>query len=254
MKVPQKERSIEIRIWTLAASVKIQFLRSLFPQRSYKRPPAWSFPGALWRLLVDSNTFRGRQRHGIGFEQRATRSSVADEVFRALVRHMTVSRRTPRSWHVSQGFTLSKNNGKAGISGLRLVHTLDTAGKAYYSQLWKLVTPTSTQRASNCSTWGTRISRQHSTTSPMPLLVVLENLRLAIPRLWLTWCGGKCDSAQRTTRQDSYSTCTNQKLKFWIQWLPKGSWGLFPSPNSTERSISWRRLNTKTIVPMLTGR
>ena len=53
---------------------------------------------------------------------------------------MSVSRRTPRSWHVSQGFTLSKNNNKSGISGLRLVHTLDTAGKAYYSQLWKLDT------------------------------------------------------------------------------------------------------------------
>ena len=52
----------------------------------------------------------------------------------------TVSRRTPRSWHVSQSFTLSKNNNKSGISGLRLVDTLDTAGKEYYSQLWKLVT------------------------------------------------------------------------------------------------------------------
>ena len=40
----------------------------------------------------------------------------------------------------TQGFTLSKNNNKSGISGLRLVHTLDTARKAYYSQLWKLVT------------------------------------------------------------------------------------------------------------------
>ena len=68
-----------------------------------KAHPAWSFPSALWRLLVESNALRGKQRHGIGFEQRATRSDVFDEVFRALVWHMCVSRRTPRSWHVSQG-------------------------------------------------------------------------------------------------------------------------------------------------------
>ena len=53
---------------------------------------------------------------------------------------MAVSRRTPRSWHVSQGFTSVKRNVKSGNSGLRLVHTLDTAGKAYYAQLWKMIT------------------------------------------------------------------------------------------------------------------
>ena len=33
----KKERSRDIRIWTLAASVKIKFLESLFPQRSDNR-------------------------------------------------------------------------------------------------------------------------------------------------------------------------------------------------------------------------
>ena len=168
-----------------APVIEPRFRRCLARAPFRKAPPVWSFPAALWRLMVDSNTFRSRQRHGIGFEQRATRPSVFDEVFRSLVWHMSVSRRTHRSWHVSQGFTLSKNNSKSGNSGLQLVHTLDTAEKAHCSQLWKLVNPqlatrlcnrllpASTQRTSNISTWRTagevkqprRISRQHSTTS-----------------------------------------------------------------------------------------
>ena len=110
-----------------ARVIEPRFRRCLARAPFRKAPPAWSFPCALWRLLVDSNAIRGKQRHGIGFEQRATHSDVFDEVFRALVWHMSVS-------------LLSKNNNKSCISGLRLVHTLDTAGKAYYSQLWKLVT------------------------------------------------------------------------------------------------------------------
>ena len=91
--------------------------------------------GALERAAEADHRIRSIER-----TQRATRPSVFDDVFRALVWHMAVSRKTPRSWHVSQGFTLSENSGKAGIPGTRLVHTLETAGKAYYSQLWKLVT------------------------------------------------------------------------------------------------------------------
>ena len=121
-----------------ARIIEPRFRRCLARAPFRKAPPAWSFPGALWRLLVDPNTFRDKQRHGIGFVQHRARTEVFNEVFRALVWHMSASRKTPKNWHVSQGFTLSKNNNKSGISGLRLVHTLDAAGKAYYSQLWKL--------------------------------------------------------------------------------------------------------------------
>ena len=40
---------------------------------------------------------------------------------------------------------------------------------------------------------------------------------------------------------------TEWNLKHWIQRLPRESWRLF-RPTSRERSLSWRRLNTKTNV------
>ena len=193
-----------------ARVIEPRFRRRLARAPFRKAPPAWSFPCALWRLLVDPNTFRGKQRHGIGFVQHGTRTDVFDEVFRALVWQMSASRRTPRSWHVSQGFTLSKNNNRSGISGLRLVHTLDTAGKMYYSQLWKLVTQSwqrdyatgychrrrreqaiaqhgSTVYCGRDSEQQRRTSRQHSTTSPMPLHAVPKDHRPTILHLWLVW-------------------------------------------------------------------
>eukprot|EP00959_Pyramimonas_sp_CCMP1952_P178850 3738803-Pyramimonas_sp.AAC.1 len=43
----------------------------------------------------------------------------------------------PLIWHSSQAFTLSKANGKKDCAGLRLVHSLDPFGKAFYKYLWR---------------------------------------------------------------------------------------------------------------------
>ena len=50
-------------------------------ERHFAKLFAWSFLGARLGLLVDLNTYRCRQRHGIGYERRATRSSVFDAIF-----------------------------------------------------------------------------------------------------------------------------------------------------------------------------
>ena len=178
-----------------------------------KAPPAWSFPGAPLRLLVDSNTFPGRQCHGIAFEQRATHSSVFDEVFRALVWHVCFTKNTSKLPRVSRfhfvqelqqvrhfWIAVGTHSRYSKESVLRLT-TLETGYPQLATRLCKRILPASTQRTSNCSKWHTageiQISQEeshgkHSTTSPIPSLVVVKNLR----RLWLMWCEGKYKTSQ----------------------------------------------------------
>ena len=178
-----------------------------------KAPPAWSFPGAPLRLLVDSNTFPGRQCHGIGFEQRATHSSVFDEVFRALVWHVCFTKNTSKLPRVSRFHFVQElqqvrhfwiavgTHSRYSKESVLLLTTLETGFPQLATRLCKRILPASTQRTSNCSKWHTageiQISQEeshgkHSTTSPIPSLVVVKNLR----RLWLMWCEGKYKTSQ----------------------------------------------------------
>ena len=61
----------------------------------------------------------------------------SNKAFHILHSSMLATCSTPHSWHRSGAFTTPKTNGKTGPAGQRLLHTLESLGKAYYAQVWK---------------------------------------------------------------------------------------------------------------------
>ena len=114
--------------------------------------------------------------------------------------------------------------------GKRTIHSsgnwLTTAGNGTTQQVIAIVDVENKQLLSTvyCGR-GTeqprRISRRYSTTSPMPSLAVLKNLRLANLRLWLMWCERKYKTSQHE----------NTSVSDWQ----------VHSYGSTVRTTSWRQ-------------
>ena len=164
----------------LARVIKPRFRRCLGRVPLRKALLAWSFPGAIWRLLVDSTTYRGRQRHGIGYERRATRLSVFDEGFsRTFLEHGCFSA-NPRCWHVSQGQQQWQARhswtavGSPTAGNVTMLQASATVGVLLNMEYCK-----------NGTEQPRRISRQHSTTSPMPSRSGISQKMCRIrPGLW----------------------------------------------------------------------
>ena len=53
---------------------------------------------------------------------------------------MRTANEAPLAWNTSTAIPIPKGNHKQGIPGLRLIHLLDAAGKAWYSGLWQSTT------------------------------------------------------------------------------------------------------------------
>ena len=102
-----------------------------------KTPPPWSFPVAVWRILLERSNARPPRRLGLGATSRPVPARQVQQGFHILHSSMLATCSTPHSWHRSGAFTTPKTNGKTGPAGQRLLHTLESLGKAYYAQVWK---------------------------------------------------------------------------------------------------------------------
>ena len=243
------------------------FARALFR----KALPALSSLCAPLQLLVDSNAFRGIQRHGIGFEQRATRSSVFNEVLSLTVlAHVSFTKNTSKLARVSRfhfaqeqqqvrhswtAFGTHSRYGRESVTIHSSGNCLPTAGNETLQQAVAKVDAENKQllHMAYCGR-GTEqpriISRQHSTTSPMPSHAVLKNLRLAIPRLWLMWyknltstrtplsATGGCTATARLCGTASWRQRSEAAHSQVTQWQAVGfcctsSQNSMPSPHAT---------------------
>ena len=96
-----------------------RFVTALANTKSFRQCPDWSLPPFLWKQLILQHPC----------------DQVSLDLFDLLacVRECAVA---PWQWHHSQVSFIPKGNGKPGIPGIRLIHKLDTIGKAYYDVLW----------------------------------------------------------------------------------------------------------------------
>eukprot|EP00438_Fugacium_kawagutii_P012057 Skav222358 [mRNA] locus=scaffold7159:173:2950:- [translate_table: standard] len=102
-----------------------------------RTPPPWSFPAAIWRILLERRAPQRVQRLGLGATSTPAPAPQVQHGFTMLHASMQATKRTPQTWHKTGAFTTPKHNGKQGLSGQRLLHSLESLGKAYFSQVWK---------------------------------------------------------------------------------------------------------------------
>ena len=116
--------------------------RELRYSKLRKTPPPWSFPAAVWRMLLEPDKGTRCRQNGVRNCQVPLPSPNVSSGFLMLHASMQASRASPRCWHKTGAFTIAKRNGKTGPAGLRLLHSLESLGKAYYAQVWKRVPAT----------------------------------------------------------------------------------------------------------------
>ena len=116
--------------------------RELRHARLRRTPPQWSFPAVVWRMLLEPGRGMRCARLGVGAEKPAISNTNVSKGFLMLHASMQASWQSPACWHRSSAFTVAKKSAKPGPSGLRLLHTLESLGKAYYAQVWKRVPKT----------------------------------------------------------------------------------------------------------------
>ena len=116
--------------------------RELRYSKLRKTPPPWSFPAAVWRMLLEPGRGMRRKRQGLGASDVQVPNSKVRTGFHMLHASMQAS---PQSTMLARDQCLyhRKEECQKRTRGFaRLLHSLESLGKAYYAQVWKCVPAT----------------------------------------------------------------------------------------------------------------
>ena len=142
---PSRSAPLQREHFTAGTASAYRTRKALQYTKLRRTPPPWSFPAAVWRILLERRVPKRVQRLGLGATHQPTPAPNVHQAFTVLHASMQATGSTPQSWHRTGAFTTPKHNGKQGLPGQRLLHTLESLGKAYFAQLWKRMPRTYTR-------------------------------------------------------------------------------------------------------------
>ena len=111
-----------------------RYLRKAPRRRAF---PRWSKPTEVWSIALSPNftAKKTTQKTGIGRKKVPDPPAKFIQRMKDTLTQIRRTARTPMNWARAWSFSSSKNKGKAGVAGLRLMHCFDCVGMARYHRV-----------------------------------------------------------------------------------------------------------------------
>jgi hypothetical protein len=143
-----------------------------------RTPPRWSFPSAIWRMLMWPNRFRKQIRSGVGYTEPPISNPLFQKGFFWLCVSIRAHARIPHVWNTSCAFSTPKGKG-LDLKGLRLLHCLDGFSKVYMACMWHNSGLDRIAHRSYSSGYAPKRRREQSILTQMLLASRLSNAKIS---------------------------------------------------------------------------